>query len=138
MAERPPTTDLRGGNASEDSFTRLMASLVVAYAVDFQSDLLLGAPPVLVVRPEGFGRLLSSLPGTGGIRPELVSGSVLCEEMGIDESTGIKLFPYRWIPDHEGSKGWGLAKSRCQPQDLEPILRDAVQPGRLHFDLRWD
>ena len=43
MAERPPATDLRGGNASEDSFTRLMANFVVAYVVDFQSDLLSGA-----------------------------------------------------------------------------------------------
>jgi hypothetical protein len=40
MAERPPATDLSGGKASEDSFTRLMANLVVEYAVDFQSDLL--------------------------------------------------------------------------------------------------
>jgi len=39
MAERPPATDLRGGKTSEESFTILMASLVVAYAVDFQSDL---------------------------------------------------------------------------------------------------
>jgi len=38
MTERPPATDLRGGNTSEDSFTRLMANLVVAYVVDFQSD----------------------------------------------------------------------------------------------------
>jgi hypothetical protein len=38
MAERPPTTDLRGGKASEDSFTRLMANFVVEYAVDFQFD----------------------------------------------------------------------------------------------------
>ena len=43
MAERPPTTDLRGGNTSEVSFTRSMANLVVAYAVDFQSNLLSGA-----------------------------------------------------------------------------------------------
>jgi len=49
MAERPPATDLRGGNTSEDSLTRLMASLVVVYAVDFQSDLLSGAAPKLVV-----------------------------------------------------------------------------------------
>jgi len=40
IAERPPTTDLRGGNASEDSFTRLIASLVVAYAVEPQPNLL--------------------------------------------------------------------------------------------------
>lgn len=38
MAERPPKTDLRGGKASEDSFTMLMANLVVVYAVDFKSD----------------------------------------------------------------------------------------------------
>jgi len=31
MAERPPATDLRGGKASADSFTRWMANLVVAY-----------------------------------------------------------------------------------------------------------
>ena len=49
MAERLPATDLRGGNTSEDSLTRLMASLVVAYAVDFQSDLFSGASPELVV-----------------------------------------------------------------------------------------
>ena len=30
--------DLSGGNASADSLTRLIANLVVAYAVDFQSD----------------------------------------------------------------------------------------------------
>ena len=33
IAERPPTTDLRGGKASEDSFTKLMANLVAAYVV---------------------------------------------------------------------------------------------------------
>ena len=37
--ERPPATDLRGGKTSEDSFTRLMANLVVAYAVELQLDL---------------------------------------------------------------------------------------------------
>ena len=41
MAERPPATDLSGGKTSEDSLTRLMASLVVEYAVDFQFDLFL-------------------------------------------------------------------------------------------------
>ena len=58
--------DLRGGNPSEDSFMRLMANLVVAYAVDFQSDLLSGAVPVSVVWPVGFRGLLLSVPGTGG------------------------------------------------------------------------
>ena len=38
IAERPPRTDLSGGKTSEDSFTRLMANLVVEYAVDFQPD----------------------------------------------------------------------------------------------------
>ena len=45
MAERPPRTDLRGGKTSDDSFARFMANLVVAYAVDFQSDLLSSAAP---------------------------------------------------------------------------------------------
>ena len=39
MAESPPATDLRGGKTSEDSFTILMANLVVEYAVDVQLDL---------------------------------------------------------------------------------------------------
>ena len=39
MAERPPTMDLRGGKTSDDSFTILMANLVVEYAVDFQVEL---------------------------------------------------------------------------------------------------
>jgi len=45
MAERPPATDLRGGKASEDSFIILMANFVVAYVVDFQSDLLSSVTP---------------------------------------------------------------------------------------------
>ena len=138
MAERPPATDLRGGNASEDSLTRFIASFVVAYAVDFQSDFFSGTAPVSVVRPGGFRGLLSSLPGMRRIRSELVSEPALCEAMGLDESTRIRLFPYRWIPDHEGPKGLGPPKSRCQPEDLELIPRDVVRPGRLHFDLRLD
>ena len=69
-----------------------MASLVVAYAVDFQSDLLSGAAPVPAASPEDFWRVLSSLSVTGRIRSEPVSGSVLCEEMGLDESACVKLF----------------------------------------------
>ena len=34
IAERPPAMDLRGGKASEDSFTRLTANLVAEYTVD--------------------------------------------------------------------------------------------------------
>ena len=55
MAESPPATDLRGGNASEDSFTRLMANLVVAYAVDFQSDLFPGTTSGSTVLSGVFG-----------------------------------------------------------------------------------
>ena len=38
MAARPPTTDLSGGKASEDSFTTSTTTLAEAYAVDFQLD----------------------------------------------------------------------------------------------------
>ena len=62
-----------------------MASLVVAYAVDFQSDLLSGAVSVSAARPEGFGRLLPPPAGTGRIRSELVSVSMSCEETDLDE-----------------------------------------------------
>ena len=75
MAERPPITDLRGGNTSEDSFTRLIANLVVAYAVDFQSDSLSGAALGLMVWPEDFGRWVQSLAGIERIWFETVSGS---------------------------------------------------------------
>ena len=137
MAESPPTTDLRGGNTSEDSFTKSMASLVEAYAVDFQSDFLSGVVPMSLVWLEGFGRLLSSLPGTSKTRFE-VSRSVSSEAVCLDQPVGIKLFAYHWIPDHDGSKGWGLAKPRFRfpPEDLELIPRDAVRPGRFRFDLR--
>ena len=64
MAKRPPATDLRGGNTSEDSLTRFMANLVVAYVVDFQSDFSSGAAPRSA---GGFGRLLWSLPGADRI-----------------------------------------------------------------------
>ena len=58
MAERPPTTDLRGGKASEDSFTTLMANLVVLYAVDFQLGLFSYVSLESAVRFEDSGRLL--------------------------------------------------------------------------------
>ena len=79
MAERPPTTDLRGGNASEDSFTKSIANLVVAYAVDFQSDLPPGVTPVSTVSSGDFGRLPWSLSGTGRIRFETVECALLRE-----------------------------------------------------------
>ena len=67
MAERPPATDLRGGKASEDSFTRLMANLVVAYAVDFQSDLLPGVALESALWSGVFGGLPLSLSRTDRI-----------------------------------------------------------------------
>lgn len=59
IAERPPATDLRGGKASEDSLTVLMASLVVEYAVDsIQPDFLLETARGSVVGFEGCRRSL--------------------------------------------------------------------------------
>jgi hypothetical protein len=56
MVERPPATDLSGGKTSEDPFTRLMANLVVEYAVDFQFDSFSWAALDLVVlSSEDFG-----------------------------------------------------------------------------------
>jgi hypothetical protein len=103
MAERAPATDLRAGDVSEDSFTRLMANLAGAYAVDFHSDLLSGATLESAVCPKGSGRLLWSLPGAGGVRLETVSGSVLREKVCLDGFSGIKSFTYRRIPDCKGS-----------------------------------
>ena len=91
MTERPPATDLRGTSAPEASFNTLTANLVVAYAVDFKSDFFSGAAPVSVVSlvlPEDLGGVLSSLPGTDGVRSVSVSGSVagsgLCGAIGLD------------------------------------------------------
>jgi hypothetical protein len=68
MAERPPTTDLSGGKASEDSFTRLMANLVVEYAVDFQFDsfscVAFGS---VVLSSDDFGFLLCPLSRVGRV-----------------------------------------------------------------------
>ena len=64
MAERPPAADWRGGKAAEDSFSRLMTSLVVAYAVEIQSNLLSDAAPESAMWSEDSERLLWSLPGT--------------------------------------------------------------------------
>ena len=38
IAQRPPTTDLSGGKASEDSFTARRNNLAVADVVDLQFD----------------------------------------------------------------------------------------------------
>ena len=81
MTERPLAADLKGRNTSEDSFAGLTANSVVAYAVDFQPDLLSGFASGPPVWPESFGGLLWSLPGTDRIRLEKVSGSVLYEKV---------------------------------------------------------
>ena len=135
MAESPAATDLRGRNPSEDSFTMLMANLVVTYAVDFQSNLFSGAAPVSAVWPEGSGGLLSSLPGTRRTRSRFVSGPTLCEKMDLDQSAGIKLFAYRWVPDRLRSKDWGPAKPRRQSEGLKLIPWDVVWVGQLHLGL---
>ena len=67
------------------------------------------------------GRLRAVAVVSSGDRQELASGSVLCEEIGLDESAGIEPFTYWWIPNGDGSMGWMLEKSRFQPEDLEPI-----------------
>ena len=72
IAERPAATDLRGGKTSEDSFTILMASFVVEYAVDFQPDPLSPAAPGSLGLFEICGRLLSFLLKTDRIRLEMV------------------------------------------------------------------
>ena len=66
---RPPATDLRGGNTSEDSFTRLMANLVVAYVVDFPSDLFLDTA-FLSTRSEDSGSPLCPILKTDRNRSE--------------------------------------------------------------------
>ena len=91
----PPATDLSGGNTSEDSFTRLTASLVVAYAVDFQSDLLSGTAPGSTVWSNDFGVLPWSLLGTGRIWLEAVSGSVVRKKC-LDELPRIESFTHAY------------------------------------------
>jgi hypothetical protein len=82
MAERPPATDLRGGKTSEDSFTRLMANLVVAYAVDFQSDLFSDATLGSAVGSEDFLRSLCPILKTERNRLEREGRSVMRERCG--------------------------------------------------------
>jgi len=63
MAERPPATDLRGGNTSEDSLSGSTANLVVAYGVDSQFDLLSGVDLESMAGTKDPGKLLLSLAG---------------------------------------------------------------------------
>ena len=137
MAERPPATDLRGGKTSEDSFTIWIASLVVEYAVDFRLDLFLDVALGSAVSSEDFVRFLFPGLKTDRIRSDAAERSVLRGRVWLDESSGIKSFAYCWVPDHERSKDWTLAKSRDRSQDLESTLWDVARPGRLPLGLRW-
>ena len=57
---------------------------------------------------------------------------------GLDDVSVIKPFTYRWLPDHEGSRAWALAKLRCQLEDLELIPWGVVWQALPRFGLRWD
>jgi len=52
IAERPPTTDLRGKKTSEDSVTALTANFAASYAADFPFDLPSSSTGGLVARFE--------------------------------------------------------------------------------------
>ena len=88
-----------GGKASDASFTIWMANLVVAYVVDFQSDLLslVSIALGLTVCFEGSKRLLCLLLKTDRIRSETVR-LFNCAEERLGESPEMKLFAYRQIP----------------------------------------
>lgn len=138
MAERPPRTDLRGGKASEDSFTRLTANLVAEYAVDFQSDWFTDAVLGSTVSySEDFGRSFCPSLKTDRNRLEKEGRSVLREKL-LDKSFRGKLFAYRLTPDHEGLRDWMLAKPRYRFQGLGLIPWDVVRQGQVRFGLRWD
>ena len=113
MAERPPATDLRGGKASEDSFTICMASLVAAYVVDFQSGLFSSIALGLTMRFEGFGFRPRPDLKTDRIRSEIVWRPVLHgNKTLLDEEGIVNLFTYCWTPGPGKSRGQALAKSR--------------------------
>jgi len=136
MTKRPAATDLRGGRTPEVSFTILTANLVVAYTVDFQSDLLSDTALGSTVGFEDSGRLLWFLPTKGGARSEMVWGSVT-RKVGLDSPLGIRLSPYRLTLDREGSRDWALAKLSHQFEDLELILWNVGRPGQLRLGFRW-
>ena len=82
MVESPPATDLRGGKASEDSFTIWIASLVVAYTVDFRPDLfssIFGS----TMRFEGSKFWPRPVLKTDRIRSEMVRRPVLYERNAV-------------------------------------------------------
>ena len=75
IAQRPPTTDLSGGKASEVSFTVRRSNLAVADTVDFQFDSLLSAAALGSTLSSGrrtsgpwSGTVEASVPTEGAIR----------------------------------------------------------------------
>ena len=60
----------------------------------------------------------------------------VARKVWLDRSFGRKLFVYRLIPDHEGSRDRTLEKSRYRPGDLELIPWDVVRQGQVRFGLR--
>jgi len=126
MAEIPPTADFRGGKASEDSFSRLMTNLTVAYAVDFQADFFADAVPGLAVSSEDFWWLLCPILRTERNRSEKEDRPVLHKKVWLDESPGRKPLAYLSIPDRERSRDWTLTKSGFRFEDLESIPWDAA------------
>ena len=106
-----------GGKTSEDSPTIWMASLVAEYAVDFRLNLFLGAVPGSTVSSEDPVRFLFPVLKTDQIRFEAVERSVLRERGWLDESFGIKLFAYCWIPGHGRSRDRTVKYSNAHRRD---------------------
>ena len=103
---------MEGKNASEVSFTRFMASLVVAYAVDFQSDLLTDTTFGSAASSEGIERLFWSFPRADRVWLGTVLGSASDEKMRSDSPPGtrnkIVCIPFgSWS---RGIKGLGASK----------------------------
>lgn len=117
IAESPPITDLRGGKASEESFTMLMANLVVVYAVEFQLGLF--SDPTCGVSSEGFGWF------------------TLRENARLNGSFGANSLAYHWTHDRERSRDRTVTKLMHRSQDLELIPWDVARPDQLHLGLRW-
>ena len=69
-------TDLSGEKASADSLTRLMANLVVEYAVDFQFDPVSPVALGLTVFSEGFDCSSRPVPTTDCVRSRAASSGL--------------------------------------------------------------
>jgi len=65
-------------------------------------------------------------------------GVCFARRVCLDEPSTKKLFTYHWIHGHQVSRSWALARVKYQSEDLELILWDVVQLGRVRFGLQWD